>query len=385
MRGHWAAWLWLVAVAAAIVALVIWRQPWKISQASLPPGGPLMQSVQSVALGTAEKGNIPIILNSLGTVTSLASVTMKSQISGYLTAIHFREGQMVKKGDLLAEIDSRTYEAQLAQYQGTLEKDQALLDNARLDLERYRRLIKLDSTSKQTLDTQAATVRQYEGTVRADQAEVDTQKLNLTYCRIVSPVDGRIGLRQVDVGTYVTASDTDGIVVVTQLAPISVVFTLPESSLRPLMKRLQTGARINVIAYDQTNTEKLAEGTLEAVDNKIDTTTGTVKLRAQFANADQSLFPNQFVNIALLLDTLQDVVTAPTTAVQTGTPGTFVYLANADNTVSLRKVTIGASAAGRIAVLSGLKEGDKVVVDGADHLNDGAKINVPAGTPSAVR
>lgn len=377
------AWAWLLLVVIIFAALIVWRQPWKQGGMG-PPGGSMDQSVQSVAVATATKGDIPIRLTSLGTVTSLATVTVKSQISGYLTEIHFREGQMVKKGDLLALVDSRPYEALLAQYHGQLEKDQALLDNARLDLERYQRLIKQDSTSKQTVDTAAATVRQYEGIVRSDQAQVETQKLNIAYCRIVSPIDGRVGLRQVDAGNYVSASDTSGIVVVTQIEPISVVFTLPEDSLRQVIKRLKAGVQLSVAAYDRTYTEKLAEGVLDAVDNQVDTTTGTVKLRAEFANADGSLFPNQFVNITLLLDILHDVLTVPTTAVQTGMQGTFVYLANADNTVSLRKITTGASADGRIAVLSGLKEGDKVVVDGADHLSDGAKISVPAvTTPTA--
>lgn len=378
-------WPWFLLVLIALAAILIWRQPWKSTVAGGPPGGGAPQSAQSVAVATAAKGDIPITLTSLGTVTSLATVTVKSQISGYLTEIPFREGQMVKKGDLLAQVDPRPYEALLAQYQGTLEKDQALLDNARLDLERYQRLIKQDSTSKQTVDTAAATVRQYEGTVRADQAQVDTQKLNLAYTRIVSPVDGRVGLRQVDVGNYVTASDTNGIVVVTQVQPISVLFTLPEDSLRQVLKRLQAGARLNVVAYDRSHTEKLADGVLDTVDNQIDTTTGTVKLRAAFDNADGSLFPNQFVNVTLLLDTLQGVITVPTTAVQTGTPGTFVYLANADNTVSLRKVTTGATADGRIAILSGLAESDRVVVDGTDRLSDGAKISIPATSTSVTQ
>nr|WP_249149503.1 MdtA/MuxA family multidrug efflux RND transporter periplasmic adaptor subunit [Bradyrhizobium liaoningense] len=350
-----------------------------------PPGGFSSQSVQSVTVAAAAKGDIPVRLTSLGTVTSLATVTVKSQISGYLTEIHFREGQMVKKGEVLVQVDPRSYEALLAQYQGTLDKDQALLDNARLDLERYQRLIKQDSTSKMTVDTQAAMVRQYEGTVRADQAQVDTQKLNLEYCRIVSPVAGRVGLRQVDVGNYVTASDTEGIAVVAQIEPISVIFTLPETNLRQLMTRLRAGAQISVSAYDQANNEKLADGTLDAVDNQISTTTGTVKLRAAFDNANGTLFPNQFVNVTVLLDTLHDAVTVPTTAVQTGTPGTFVYLANADNTVSLRKVKTGSSADGRIAVLSGLAEGDKVVVDGTDRLSDGAKIGIPASATSVAK
>lgn len=368
----------------AIAGLVAWRQPWKQGgTGGRPPSGPSSQSVQSVAVVGAVKSEIPIRLTSLGTVTSLATVTIRSQISGYLTEIHFREGQTVRRGDLLAQVDSRPYEALLAQYEGQLERDQAQLDNARLDLQRYQRLIRQDSTSRQTVDTAAATVRQYEGTVRADQAQVDTQRLNLVYCRIVSPVDGRVGLRQVDAGNYVTASDTDGIVVVTQTDPISVVFTLPEDSLRQVLRRLQARARITVTAYDRANTEKLAEGTLETVDNQIDTTTGTVKLRAMFGNADGILFPNQFVNVTLLLDTLRDVITVPAAAVQVGTPGSFVYVVNADNTVSLRKITTGASADGRVAVLSGLAEGERVVVDGIDRLTDGARISI-ADAPAAA-
>lgn len=370
-------WPWLLLLAAVVAAVIVWREPWQHGSDG-PPVGATGRAAQSVAIAVATKGDIPITLTSLGTVTSLATVTVKSQISGYLTAIHFREGQTVSKGDLLAQIDSRPYEALLAQYQAQLARDQALLDNARLDLARYQRLIAQDSTSRQTVDTAAATVRQYEGTVRADQAQVDSEKLNLIYCRIVSPVDGRVGLRQVDAGNYVTASDTDGIVVVTQITPISVVFTLPEDSIRPLMKRLQTGAKLRVVAFDRASTEKLAEGLLDSVDSQIDTTTGTVKLRALFANADGLLFPNQFVNVALQLDTMHDVVTVPTTAVQTGTPGTFVYRVNADSTVSLHKITTGASADGRIAVLTGVDEGDQLVVDGADHLSDGAKVTVSA-------
>jgi multidrug efflux system membrane fusion protein len=380
------AWPWFLLLVIVVAAINVWRQPWN-NHPGLgggPPGGPMSQSIQSVAVAPATKGDIPIRLASLGTVTSLTTVTVKSQISGYLTEIHFREGEMVKKGDFLAQVDPRSYEAALAQYQGELEKDQAQLDNARLDLERYQKLIKQDSTSKQTLDTAAATVRQYEGTVRSDQAQIDAQKLNLIYCRIVSPVDGRVGLRQVDVGNYITASDTDGIVVVTQIQPISVVFTLPEDDLRQVMKRLQAGARLGITAYDRTGAEKIAEGWLDTVDNEIDTTTGTVKLRAVFDNADGSLFPNQFVNVAMLVDTQSNVITVPSAAVQTGTPGTYVYLVNADNTVSLRKVTTGASADGRIAVMSGLNEGDKVVVDGVDHLADGTKVSIPDADGAAA-
>ncbi|MFK0161249.1 MdtA/MuxA family multidrug efflux RND transporter periplasmic adaptor subunit [Rhizobium sp. NPDC090279] len=340
-----------------------------------------MQIVQSVGVAPTTKGDMPVTLSSLGTVTSLATITVQSQISGYLTSVNFHEGQMVKKGDLLAQVDTRAYEVALTQYQGQLERDQALLDNARVDLARYERLIKQDSTTGQTLDTQKATVKQDEGTVLLDQAQVDAQKLNLEYCRIVSPVDGRVGLRQVDAGNYITASSTTGIVVVTQTTPTSVVFTLPQDNLPQVLSRLKAGAHLAVTAYDRTGTVKLAQGTLDALDNEIDTTTGTLRLRAVFENADGSLFPNQFVDVTLLVDTLHDVVLVPNAAVDTGTPGTFVYVLNADNTVSLRKIRTGPSADGNTAVLSGLAEGDKVVVDGGDHLSDGAKVSVPANAP----
>ncbi|MFC4277107.1 MdtA/MuxA family multidrug efflux RND transporter periplasmic adaptor subunit [Achromobacter aloeverae] len=347
-----------------------------------PFGGPPGAGNElAVGVAAATQGDIPITLSALGTVTSLATVTVKSQISGYLTALPFQEGQVVKKGDLLAQVDPRPYEVQLAQYQGQLERDQALLDNARRDLKRYQQLGKQDSISQQTVDTALATVHQYEGTVRTDQAQVDAQKLNLAYCRIVSLVDGRVGLRQVDVGNYVTPSDTDGIVVVTQMDPISVVFTLPEDDLRKLNKRLAAGAKLAVTAYDRAGSEVLAQGELATVDNQIDTSTGTVKLRAMFHNPAGELFPNQFVNIVLHLDTLTGAVVVPNEAVQNGAPGDYVYRVKDDGTVSLVKVTTGASADGRTAILSGLQAGDRVVVDGADHLTDGARVPIPGDKP----
>lgn len=376
--GKVPAWAWAL-LAVILASLFIWR-PWGQNAST---GNRQRQSVMPVSVASAVKKDIPITLTALGTVTSLATATVKSQISGYLTEIHFTEGQMVKKGDILAQVDPRPYQAALAQYEGQREKDQALLDNARRDLKRYQTLISQDSTSRQTLDTAAATVRQYEGTVRSDQGQIDAQKLNITYCRIVSPVEGRVGLRQVDVGNYVTPSDANGVAVVTQLDPISVLFTLPEDSLRQLMPRLKAGAELLVTAYDRTNTEKLAEGRLQTVDNQIDTTTGTIKLRALFDNANAALFPNLFVNIALHLNTLQGAVAVPDSAVLTGTPGTYVYLLNADGgTVSLRKITAGPSAGGYVSVASGLAEGDRVVVDGADHLSDGAKVRIPAEAAS---
>lgn len=379
-------WPWLLLVVLAVAGLIVWRAPWQQAPAGGPgPGRPAGAAIPAVAVATAAKGEVPVILSSLGTVTSLATVTVKSQLSGYLTEIRFREGQTVAKGDVLAQVDPRPYAAALAQYQGQLERDQALLDNARLDLARYQRLIRQDSTSKQTVDTAEATVRQYEGTVRTDQALVDTQQLNLDYARITAPIDGRVGLRQVDVGNYVTAGDTSGIVLVTQTSPISVLFTLPEDDLGPLLQRLGAGAQPSVTLLDRANTTRLAEGTLATVDNQIDTSTGTVKLRAAFANADGSLFPNQFVNVALLLDELHDVVVVPAAAVQTGTPGSFVWRLNEDGTVSLRKVALGPSADGRVAILSGLAAGERVVVDGADRLSDGAKVRLPEAPAARAR
>ncbi|MBB3260641.1 multidrug efflux system membrane fusion protein [Paraburkholderia bannensis] len=378
----------LLAVAAGAIALFALRPHGAPSGGPAgfpggpggPPGAPGAMGggqAQAVGVAAAATGDVPVRLSSLGTVTSLATVTVKSQISGYLQSINFREGQHVKKGDVLAQVDPRQYQVALKQYQGQVVKDKALLDNARLDLARYQRLAKTDSVAQQTLDTAEATVREYEGTVLTDEAQVDAQQLNLTYCRIVSPVDGRVGLRQVDVGNYVTASDTDGVVVVTETDPISVVFTLPEDDLRRLNQRLASGARLQVVAYDRAGEEKLADGVLDTVDNQIDTTTGTVKLRALFKNADGALFPNQFVNISLLLDTLHGAVTIPSEAVQTGTPGTFVYRVNDNQTVSLRKIRTGAAADGHTAVLAGLAVGDRVVIDGADHLSDGSKIRLP--------
>jgi multidrug efflux system membrane fusion protein len=372
-------WVSVVAVVLLIAAFIAWRV---VSGAGGGTGGHqggpgAQQTATSVGVATAAKADIPVTLESIATVTSLATATVKAQTSGYLTSIAFREGQTVKAGEVLAQVDPRPYQIALAQYQGQLQKDQATLENARLDLQRYQQLMKQDSTSKQTVDTAIASVHEYEGTVRTDQAQVDTQKLNLTYARITSPIDGRTGFRQVDVGNYVTSSDTDGVVVVTQMDPISVVFTLPEDSLAAVLKPAADGKPRPVSVWDRTFTTKLADGTLDTIDNAVDTSTGTVKLRALFANPDGHLFPNEFVNASLLVDTVRGAVTVPTTAVQTGTPGTYVYLLKSDHTVSLRKITTGPSADGNVAVTAGLNAGDVVVVDGADHLTDGAKVIVP--------
>jgi multidrug efflux system membrane fusion protein len=337
-----------------------------------------------VAAAPAQKGDMPVTLNALGTVTPLATVTVKTQINGYLTEVAFREGQMVKKGDVLAQIDPRPYQVALEQAEATLAKDQALLRNAQLDLERYNTLVAQNSIARQTRDTQVSLVAQNQATIKADQAQIDVQKLNLTYCRIVSPVTGRVGLRQVDAGNYVQTSDPNGIVVVTQLQPISVIFTVAEDNLPAVMKRVRAGASLPVSAFDRTGTTELGTGTLETVDNQIDTTTGTVKLRAVFDNREEVLFPNQFVNVRLLVNTMQDTDIVPVSAIQRGAPGTFVYVVSPENTVTVAKVKLGPSDGQRIAILSGLQAGESVVVDGADRLRDGAKVTLAPIKPDGA-
>jgi membrane fusion protein, multidrug efflux system len=366
-------------IVAALIAGVVW---WTKHQAAPEPAGggrggrnaPPM----SIVPETAAKGDINITLNALGTVTSLATVTVRSQISGYLIKIDFKEGDEVKKGDLIAEIDSRSYEATLAQAKGQLARDEAQLKGAQVDLTRYQGLAAQNAVPRQTLDTQIALVGQDQGTVEADRASVQSAQVNLNYCRILAPNDGRVGLRQVDQGNYVTPGDATGIVVITQIKPISVLFTVPEDNLQAISKRLQEGAVLPATAMDRTGATKIADGTLQTFDSQIDPTTGTIKLRAQFPNETETLYPNQFVNIRLLLDTHKDVTTMSTAGVQRGQPGTFVYLVSDDSTVSVRPVKLGATDGDRVEVLSGLAPGDRIVVDGADKLRDGAKINVRA-------
>ncbi len=386
----WRGVLWLTMIVLVMAGVAWWVHTRPAPQS---PGGRLGGgAAMPVVAATAQKGDINVLLNGLGTVTPLATVTVRTQISGYLMRVDFQEGQMVKQGDLLAEIDSRPYEQQLANAQGVLARDQALLANARVDLQRYRVLVAQDSIPKQQLDTQDSLVHQLEGTVVSDQAQVDTAKLNIAYCHIQAPVSGRVGLRQVDAGNYVQTNDANGIVVLTQLQPITVVFTLPEDSVPAVMKQLNAGATLLAVAYDRSRTTKLATGTLATVDNQIDTTTGTLKLKAQFDNADNALFPNQFVNIELRVETLHDETVIPTAAVQRGAPGTFVYLVKPDDTVVVQAIKPGPGEGEKVSVRSGLSVGDRVVVDGADKLRDGAKISLrqasdgtagaPAGAPA---
>jgi multidrug efflux system membrane fusion protein len=364
----------LIIVAVLVgLAIVAWLLTPKATQTGgggrFAGGGPM-----PVVTARAHAGDMPITLIGLGTVTPLATVTVQSQISGQIMHIAFKEGQPVKAGDPLIQIDPRPYQVALEQAQGALARDKALLANARVDLGRYQTLFAQDSIAEQQLATQKSLVVQDEGTVKTDQAQIDTQKLNLTYARIVSPIAGRVGLQQVTVGNYVTPNAPNGLVVVTQLQPITVVFTLPEDQIPPLLKQLHAGATLPVTAYDRTDTHQLASGALQSVDSQIDTTTGTIKLKAIFPNSDESLFPQQFVNVVLLLDTLHGATLIPQAAIQRGAPGTYAYLVNADQTVSVRTVTLGPGDATNIAITQGLQPGDTVVVDGADKLKDGAKV-----------
>ncbi|MBM3555325.1 MAG: efflux RND transporter periplasmic adaptor subunit, partial [Alphaproteobacteria bacterium] len=327
---------WL-AIAAGIIGAVAW---W-IDQRPAPPtrsgriGAGAPMPVVPVA---AQKGDIAVLLNALGTVTPLASVTVKTQINGQLIRVAYTEGQFVTKGALLAEIDPRPYLIALEQAQSVLQKDQALLANAELDLERYRKLAAEDAIPKQQLDTQEALVRQYRAAIKTDRAQIDAVELNLAYCKIVAPISGRVGLRLVDEGNYVQVNDNAGLAIITQTKPISVIFTLPQDHLPGVLARLRAGAQLPVAAFDRGQTTRLAEGVLATVDNQIDTATGTIKLRAVFENADERLFANQFVNIQLRVDTLKDQVILPMAAILRGAVGAFVYVIKPDETVTVRAV-----------------------------------------------
>ncbi|UZE15321.1 MdtA/MuxA family multidrug efflux RND transporter periplasmic adaptor subunit [Pseudomonas sp. B21-054] len=329
-----------------------------------------------VRVAPAVTGDFPLYYKALGTVTALNTINVRSRVGGELVKIAFEEGQMVKAGDLLAEIDPRPYQNALLQAEGTLLQNQAQLKNAQVDLERYRGLYAEDSIAKQTLDTAAALVGQYQGTVKTNQAAVNDAKLNLEFTKIRAPISGRVGLRQLDIGNLVAANDTAALAVITQTQPISVVFTLPENNLDTVLARYRSGAKLPVEAWDRGDVKLQASGVLQSLDNQIDITTGTLKFKARYDNRDQSLFPNQFVNVHLLADTLKGVVLAPTAAIQFGTNGTFVYALEGDKKVTIRKLKIGANDGENTVVTEGLAAGDRVVLEGTDRLKEGSEVEV---------
>jgi multidrug efflux system membrane fusion protein len=365
------------AVGLALLALLIWAiYPAK----NTGRRGLINQGAQPVGVAKAIDGDINVTLNALGTVTPLATATVRPQVGGMLVKLNFTEGQMVKAGDTLAQIDPRPYQAALDQSRGQLARDTANLVNAKIDMARYEALQKQNAISDQIVATQAALVKSDEGVVVSDQANVETARINLGYTNIVSPVDGRAGIHLVDIGNIVTGGQTSGIVVVTQLQPMSVLFTIPEDNINQIMARLASGATLPADAYDRAQTVKITSGALSAVDSVVDPTTGSVKLRALFDNKDEKLFPAQFVNIRLLVDTLHNQTVIPVAAIQRGADGSFVFAVTPEKTVTQRNVTTGVQDGNNIQILSGVKPGDTVVVDGADRLRDGADVEIPNQT-----
>ncbi|HEY0281102.1 MAG TPA: MdtA/MuxA family multidrug efflux RND transporter periplasmic adaptor subunit [Rhizomicrobium sp.] len=366
-----------VALGLIVLILFVWAiLPGKgtVGRRGFGADGP-----QPVGVAKAARGDIEVALNALGTVTPLATVTVRPQVSGQLVRVAFEEGQLVKAGDLLAEIDPRSFQAALDQAKGQLARDSALLANARLDLKRNQALFAANAISQQALATQQTLVKQYEGVVLSDRANVDSAAINLGYTRVVAPVSGLAGLRQVDVGNFVGAGQTAGIVVITQLEPISVLFTIPEDNIGAVVSRMKSGAALPAIAYDRGQAAKLATGTLSAVDSQVDTTTGTVKLRALFDNKDGALFPNQFVNIRLLVNTLHGQIAVPASAIQRGSAGAYVFVVKPDHMVAMRAVTLGPQQDDRVSIVKGLNAGETVVTDGGDRLREGAEVAIPSG------
>jgi membrane fusion protein, multidrug efflux system len=369
---HWK--IGLLAVCLLAIGVYIFGT--KFGKAESPAafqGATASVPAVSVATVAAKTGSIPVYLTGLGAVTPINTVTVKTQVNGQLISVRYQEGQLVRVGDLLAEIDPRPLQAQLTQFEGQLVRDQALLDNARLDLKRFTVLVQENSIPRQQYDTQVSLVRQLEGTVKNDQGLIEGVKVQLIYTRITAPVSGRVGLRLVDPGNFVQTTDTNGLVVITQLQPITVIFTIPEDSIPSVVDKLKRGARLPVEAYDRALQHRLATGYLLTIDNQVDPTTGTVKLRAVFPNEDNALFPNQFVNARLLVETQHDATLIPTMAIQRNAQGAFVYLVNPDQTVAMHKVSVGTTN-GDMTAVEQLKAGDVIAADNFDRLRDGVKI-----------
>ena len=349
------------------------------------PGGPGGAGAQNtVGFAVARQADVPIQLDALGTVQPLANVTVQPQVSGVLTAVLFKEGQMVKKGDVLATIDPAPFQIALSQATGARQRDESQLSAAKVTLERYRTLLGQDSIARQDVDTQAALVKQLEGTVTIDSANESTAKLNLAYTRITAPVGGRVGLRPIDAGNYVSIGNTSGVAVITQLSPIDVAFSVPQDRVPEIQQRLAAGAQLPVTAFDRTRIKQLATGLFSTLDNSVDTATGTVKSKARFANTSAELFPNQFVNVRLLLRTISAAVVVPVTALRHGPNGDYVYVINEDKTVSQRPVTRGDSSVDNVAIMSGLKSGEEVVTEGGDRLKDGARVQTTVDRPAGA-
>jgi membrane fusion protein, multidrug efflux system len=394
------AWIWVLVLAVLALGVWYYRSTRATSQAQDPataatkgragagPGG----FAVPVVVAAAQRGDLPVYFNGLGTVTAFNTVTVHSRVDGQLVSVAFKEGQFVHQGDLLAEIDPRPFQVQLEQAEGQLAKDQAQRRDAEVNLERFRLLFKEGVIPQQQLDTQAALVGQFDGAIRSDQGQIDNAKLQLIYCRITAPISGRVGLRLVDAGNIVHATDATGLLVITQLQPISVIFTLPQDQLPPVVTKLRAGAELPVEAYDRDDIARIATGKLATIDNQIDVTTGTYKLKSIFSNEDNTLFPNQFVNVHLLVDTKHNLIIVPAAAIQRGPQGTYVYAVakdpvTKDNSAKIYSVTIAQTTGDSVGLSAGVNPNDLVVIDGQDKLQDGTKINpsTASGTNTAGR
>ncbi|HXI89071.1 MAG TPA: MdtA/MuxA family multidrug efflux RND transporter periplasmic adaptor subunit [Blastocatellia bacterium] len=372
-RRRW--WLWLLVLGAALIAVLVivrWQTQRSAAAKARETGPPTVP----VVVASARKGEIPVYLNALGSAAPFNTVTVRSRIDGQLLKVNFQEGQFVRQGDSLAEIDPKPFEVQLDQARGQLARDEAQLANAKLDLARYQTLSAQGVIPRQQLDTQAASVRQFDGVIQADQAQINNAKLQITYCHITAPLAGRVGLRLADVGNMIHANDTNGLVVIAQIQPIAVLFTIPEDSLAQVLTKIRSGEHLMVEAYDRGGQTKIADGRVETIDNEIDPATGTSRLKAIFDNKSNALFPNQFVNVRLLVEIRKDRILIPAVAIQRGPQGTYVYVVKEDQTADVRPVTVGTIEAAQASVESGLSEGERVVVDGVDKLRAGSKVKV---------
>lgn len=384
-KSRW--WLWVVVLGVIAVGIWYYRGTHATSEAGgaaqgaygkggqgQGPGGFGMMGPVPVVVATAQKGDLPVYLIGLGSVTAFNTVTVRSRVDGQIVKVNFTEGQFVHQGDALIEIDPRPYQVMLEQAEGQLAKDQAQLHDVQVDFERYTTLYNEGVVPKQQVDTQQAQVGQFQGALKADQATIDNAKLQLAYARITAPIGGRVGLRLVDIGNIVHATDTTGLLVITQLQPISVIFTLPQDQLQQVLVKLRGGGQLPVQAFDRDDTTKIADGKLATIDNQIDPTTGTYKLKAIFSNENNVLFPNQFVNVHMLVDTKRNVIIVPAAAIQRGPQGTYVYVVSGDKTVSIRSVTVAQTTGNNIGISSGLNSGDVVVIDGQDKLQDKSEV-----------